>query len=88
MATLPVAALGALIGSCGFSLLAGEDGPWLGWSALALAGTIVSAVASTFVAAALVSPVVRSAVTTGSLRTEECWGRPGLRCLDVQSARS
>jgi hypothetical protein len=70
MATLPVALLGALIGSGGYSLLADEDGPWLKWSALALVGTVVSAVASTFVAAALVAPVVRSAVTTGSLRTE------------------
>jgi len=70
MATLPVAVLGCAIGSFGFPLLAGEEGPWLAWDTLAVAGTVLATAVSTFVAAALVGPVVRAATQTGALRTE------------------
>jgi hypothetical protein len=70
VATLPVAVLGALLGAGGFPLLAHVDGPWLRWGALALSATVLTVVLSTFLAAALVAPVVRSATLSETLRTE------------------
>jgi hypothetical protein len=70
VATLPVAVLGALLGAGGFPLLAQDGGPWLRWGALALSATVLTVVLSTFLAAALVAPVVRSATLSETLRTE------------------
>jgi len=70
MATVPVAVLGSLVASVGFAVLMGGRGLWPLWSAVAVVVTVAAAIVSTVLAAALVAPIVRGAVATGSLRTE------------------
>ena len=70
MATLPVAALGCLLGTLGYAIPVARGNQWILWSAAALAATVLGVLAATVASSALLAPVIRSATSTGALRTE------------------
>jgi ABC-type antimicrobial peptide transport system permease subunit len=70
IATLPIAVTGCVLGTVGYSVLSETGNLWVGWTAGALAATVVAAVASSYAASAVLAPVVSGAIRSGAIRTE------------------